>query len=140
MECTHSERCRAALKGPPYLLAALLALAFAAAGCATNPATGNRQFSLLFEEQEIEAGRQNDAQVLAEMGIYDDRDLQEYVTSIGLRLAAVSERPALQWHFTVVDVPAINAFALPGGYIYVTRGILPFLLYPARNAPRDRST
>ena len=135
MESTLSERCsaglsgprRAALKGPPYLLAVLFALAAAAAGCATNPATGNRQFSLLSEEQEIEAGRQNDAQVLAEMGIYDDRALQEYVTSVGLRLAAVSERPALQWHFTVVDVPAINAFALPGGYIYVTRGILPFL-------------
>jgi predicted Zn-dependent protease len=115
----------AALKGPPYVLAVLLAAA--ALGCATNPATGQRQFSLLTEEQELEAGRLNDAQVLTEMGIYDDRALQEYVTSVGLRLAAISERPTLSWHFTVVDVPAINAFALPGGYVYVTRGILPFL-------------
>jgi predicted Zn-dependent protease len=114
MECTRK------------VFAFLLALA-AVAGCATNPATGRRQFSLLTEEQELEAGRQNDAQVLAEMGIYDDRALQEYVTSVGLRLAAISERPTLSWHFTVVDVPAINAFALPGGYVYLTRGILPFL-------------
>jgi predicted Zn-dependent protease len=102
-------------------------LAFLAAGCATNPATGQHQFSLLSEEQELQAGRQNDAQVREEMGVYGDRALQEYVTSIGNRLAAISERPALPWHFTVVDVPAINAFALPGGYIYITRGILPFL-------------
>ena len=53
--------------------------------------------------------------------------LQEYVTNIGLKLAKLSERPNLPWHFTVVDVPAINAFAIPGGYIYITRGILPFL-------------
>ena len=61
------------------------------------------------------------------MGSYDDRALQEYVTTVGMKLAQVSERPNLPWHFTVVDVPAINAFALPGGYIYITRGILPFL-------------
>ena len=61
------------------------------------------------------------------MGVYDDRALQEYVTDVGMQLAQNSERPNLPWHFTVVDVPAINAFALPGGYIYITRGILPFL-------------
>ena len=54
-------------------------------------------------------------------------DLQQYVSDIGLRLAKVSERPNLPWHFTVVDSPAINAFALPGGYIYITRGIMAFL-------------
>jgi len=65
--------------------------------------------------------------VKKEMGLYNDPNLQEYVSSIGLKLAQLSERPNLPWHYTVVDVPAINAFALPGGYIYVTRGILPFL-------------
>src|SRR5918912_4523763 len=61
------------------------------------------------------------------MGVYSDRELQQYVSDIGLRLAQRSQRPGLPWHFTIVDSPAINAFALPGGYIYITRGILPFL-------------
>jgi predicted Zn-dependent protease len=61
------------------------------------------------------------------MGIYDDQALQEYVSEIGLRLAKTSERPNLPWHFAIVDSPAVNAFALPGGYIYLARGILPFL-------------
>jgi predicted Zn-dependent protease len=97
------------------------------AGCATNPATGQREFSLMSEAQEIQLGQEMDAQVRREMGVYNDPELQRYVESIGLRLAKASERPNLPWHFAVVDEPAINAFALPGGYIYVTRGILPFL-------------
>ncbi len=109
------------------VLAVLFALAVTAAGCATNPATGQRQFSLLSEEQEINAGRENDSQIRRDMGVYGDRALQDYVAGVGLRLAAISERPNLPWHFTVVDAPAINAFALPGGYVYITRGILPFL-------------
>ena len=98
-----------------------------ATACATNPATGERQLSFMSEEKEIALGVENDAQVRREMGSYDDRALQEYVTSIGLKLAMVSVRPALPWHFTIADVPAVNAFALPGGYIYITRGILPYL-------------
>jgi predicted Zn-dependent protease len=96
-------------------------------GCATNPATGQRQFSLMSEDQEISIGRQQDAEVRREMGVYDDRALQQYVSDVGARLAEQSERPHLPWQFTVVDVPAINAFALPGGYIYITRGLMPFL-------------
>src|SRR5437762_1061653 len=84
---------------------------------------GKRQFSLMSEEQEIAAGQQNDVEVRREMGVYGDRALEEYITTTGMRLAQMSERPNLPWHFTVVDVPAINAFALPGGYIYITRGI-----------------
>jgi predicted Zn-dependent protease len=95
--------------------------------CATNPATGKRQLSLMSEAQEVAIGQQQDVQIQREMGVYSDRDLQQYVTRIGLKLAQQSERPNLPWHFTVVDVPAINAFALPGGYIYITRGILPYL-------------
>ena len=107
--------------------AAALAAATLTAACATNPATGQHQLSLMSEEQEIQLGAQQDLQVRREMGVYSDQALQEYVSSIGHRLAQVSERQNLPWRFTVVDVPAINAFALPGGYIYVTRGILPFL-------------
>jgi predicted Zn-dependent protease len=98
-----------------------------AAACATNPATGKREFSLMSEQQEIALGQQSDADVKREMGLYRDDEWQQYVTTIGMRLAQASERPNLPWHFAVVDVPAINAFALPGGYIYITRGILPFL-------------
>src|SRR5438034_6810803 len=102
-------------------------VALAAAACAVNPATGQRQFSLMSEDQEIQIGQQQDPEVRREMGVYDDRALQQYVSDIGLRLARQSERPNLPWHFTVVDSPAVNAFALPGGYIYITRGIMPFL-------------
>src|SRR6267142_2450473 len=79
------------------------------------------------EEQEIAIGREQDVEVRREMGVYKDPQLQQYVSDIGLKLAQKSERPNLPWHFAVVDVPAINAFALPGGYVYITRGILPFL-------------
>src|SRR5690349_21166207 len=108
-------------------VALAIELTLAAAACATNPATGQRQFSLMSEEQEIAIGRQQDAEIRREMGVYSDRTLQDYVSDIGLRLAAGSERPRLPWQFTIVDVAAINAFALPGGYIYITRGILPYL-------------
>jgi predicted Zn-dependent protease len=98
-----------------------------AAACATNPVTGKRQMSLLSEAEEAAIGQQQDAEIRREMGVYDDRALQQYVTEIGQELARASHRPTLPWTFTIVDSPAINAFALPGGYIYVTRGILAYL-------------
>lgn len=111
-----------------HVLAALIALlALFASACATNPATGQREFSLMSEAQEIQLGQQMDPQVKQEMGVYNDAELQRYVSDIGMRLARASERPNLPWSFTVVDEPAVNAFALPGGKIYVTRGILAFL-------------
>ena len=98
-----------------------------ATACATNPVTGKKQLSLMSEDQEIRMGEELDGQVRQEMGVYSDSRLQQYVEDVGMRLAKLSQRPNLPWHFTVVDSPAINAFALPGGYIYITRGILPFL-------------
>jgi predicted Zn-dependent protease len=95
--------------------------------CATNPATGERQFSLMSEAQEIQIGREADVEIRREMGVYEDAELQRYVNGIGQRLAKASERPELPWSFAVVDEPAVNAFALPGGFIYLTRGILAFL-------------
>ena len=94
------------------------------AACAVNPATGRRQLSLINEGQEIEMGREADGQITASYGLVDDAELQAYVSDIGLRLAAASERPNLPWSFKIVDDPIVNAFALPGGFIYVTRGIL----------------
>ena len=82
---------------------------------------------MLSEAEEAEIGRQADADVRREMGVYDDPELQRYVNDIGQAMAAKSHRPNLPWSFTIVDSQAINAFALPGGYIYITRGILPYL-------------
>jgi predicted Zn-dependent protease len=94
-------------------------------GCAVNPATGQREISLVSEAQEIQMGRQADPEATAQFGgLYPDEDLQAYVTALGQSIAAVSERPALDWSFKLVDHELINAFALPGGYIYITRGIL----------------
>ena len=92
--------------------------------CATNPATGGRMLSLISESQEIEMGREADASIVAQMGLVPDTALQRYVSDLGMRLAKASERPNLPWTFRVVDDPIVNAFALPGGYIYVSRGIL----------------
>ncbi len=99
----------------------------AAIGCATNPATGARQLILVSESQEIAMGRDYDKQVAASIGLYPDSAWQQYIQQIGARLAATSERPNLPWTFRVVDDPVVNAFALPGGFIYVTRGILAHL-------------
>src|SRR5436309_623820 len=96
-------------------------------GCAVNPATGARQLMLISESQEIAMGRDYDQQVTASIGLYADTAWQHWIQQFGARLAASSERPNLPWTFRVVDDPVVNAFALPGGYIYVTRGILAHL-------------
>ena len=99
-------------------------LAAIACGCATNPATGKPQLSFFGEEAELNMGKEADAEIVSTVGVYDDYDLGEYVADVGQRLAAGSERPYLPWSFKVLDDPTVNAFALPGGYVYVTRGIL----------------
>ena len=101
-----------------------LVVGIAASGCAVNPATGNNQLMLISEAQEIEMGRQADVAVVQSIGLYADPAWQSYIQQFGARLAAVSERPGLPWTFRVVDDPAVNAFALPGGFVYVTRGLL----------------
>ena len=105
----------------PFALAALLV------GCATNPVTGRREFSLVSAGQEDQMGREGYRAVLAEYGAYQDSALQRSVSAVGQRLARLSHLPNLDWHFTVIDDPSVNAFAMPGGYIYITRGILAHL-------------
>ncbi len=107
--------------------AGIVATALVAAACATNPVSGERELALMSESQEIATGREMDPQVRQQMGVYEDRALQEYVSGIGMRLARSSQRSELPWSFAVVDSPAVNAFALPGGFIYVTRGLLAHL-------------
>jgi len=100
--------------------AALLLLA----ACATNPVTGKREIALVSEGQEVQMGQQGAQQVAQEIGLINDQALQQYLQNIGAALAAKSERPNLPWTFRVVDDPTPNAFALPGGYIFITRGLL----------------
>jgi predicted Zn-dependent protease len=95
--------------------------------CATNPATGRRQLILMSEQEEIAIGKQTHAEIQKQMGVYNDQALQQYVSQIGRQLAQQAYRKNLPWTFTVVDEAAVNAFALPGGFIYITRGILPFM-------------
>src|SRR6266850_2183820 len=97
------------------------------AGCATNPVSGRREFTLVSAGQEAKMGEEGYKAVLSEYGAYDDSLVQKYVRGVGMRLAKVSQLPDLDWHFTVIDDPAVNAFAMPGGYIYITRGILAHL-------------
>lgn len=92
--------------------------------CATNPVTGERQLALVSEAQELEIGRSAAEEVRASIGLVDDAELQAYVQRVGTALAKTSHRPALPWSFGVVDDPTPNAFALPGGYIFLTRGMM----------------
>ncbi|GIK99165.1 MAG: metalloprotease [Alphaproteobacteria bacterium] len=98
----------------------------ALAGCSTNPATGRQSFTgFMSEEDEVQIGREQHPQITAEFGgVYDDPEITRYVDSIGQFLASTSEMPDLKFTFTVLDSPVVNAFALPGGYVYVTRGLM----------------
>jgi len=92
--------------------------------CAVNPVTGKKQLMLISEAQEIQMGKEYDPQVIQYFGLYDDEELTDYITKKGKAMGAISHRPNLEYHFRVLDSPVINAFAVPGGYIYFTRGIL----------------
>ncbi len=108
---------------------ALLLVIFAAylSGCAANPVTGKQDFVLMSEEQEINLGRKAHKQILQQYSVYDDPALQEYVSNLVEELSAKSHRDQLLFHATVLDSPQVNAFALPGGYVYITRGIMAYM-------------
>ena len=96
-------------------------------GCAENPVTGRQNLVLMSANEEIRAGREADAEIRKEYGVYNNAALQQYVDRVGQRVARTSHRGDLTYRFTVLDSPEINAFALPGGYVYVTRGMLAYL-------------
>jgi len=110
------------MKKATLLICAFLLLL--AASCAVHPVTGRRELSLISEKQEIALGDQTDKEIRSQYGIYDDSSLNQYVEKIGIALAPHTHRPHLTYHFSVLDTPVVNAFAVPGGYVYVTRGIL----------------
>jgi predicted Zn-dependent protease len=100
---------------------------FWVASCAVNPVSGETELMLLSDEREVELGRQTDREVIQEYGIYDDPDLTNYVNLLCQQLSEASHRPNLPYQAKVLDVAVVNAFAVPGGYIYFTRGILAYL-------------
>lgn len=92
--------------------------------CAVNPVSGKKQFMLMSESQELALGKQSDPSIVAQFGLYQDDDLQAFLNAKGQEMAAVSHRSDLQFEFKLLDSPVVNAFAVPGGYVYFTRGIM----------------
>ncbi|MGB7294687.1 MAG: M48 family metalloprotease [Candidatus Aminicenantales bacterium] len=107
--------------------AIVVALMVWAVSCAINPVTGKRELMLLSSADEVAMGQQTDPQILQTYGKYEDADLARYVSAIGKKLGALSHQPNLTYTIQVLDSPAVNAFAVPGGYVYLTRGILAYL-------------
>ncbi len=104
---------------------AFLSVGFVLLGaCSKNPVTGKKQALLMSEEREISLGKQSDPSIVASFGMYPDETLQKFIDSKGQQMAKVSHRPELAFEFKILDSPVVNAFALPGGYVYFTRGIL----------------
>jgi len=108
------------------LLLVILPVAVLVASCARDYVTGKRTISLMSESKEIELGRKADPEIVAQFGIYDDPKLAAFVDSVGQKLVRVSHRPTLKFTFRLLDSPVVNAFALPGGYVYFTRGIMAY--------------
>ena len=106
-----------------WVITTLLAI-MAAIACAVNPVSGKKELMFFSEKAEIAMGQDTDRQIKQQFGIYQDKDLNAYVNSVGQKMVPYSHRPKLQYHFAVLDTPVVNAFAAPGGYIYVTRGIM----------------
>lgn len=110
-----------------YIIVGVTLLSFAVfmiVSCAVNPVTGKRQIMLMSEEQEITLGKSYDPQVIATFGEYPDKKLQAFLQAKGDEIGKISHRPNLVYHVKVLDSPVVNAFAVPGGYVYLTRGIM----------------
>lgn len=94
------------------------------ATCARNPVTGKRELNLMSQEQEISIGKESHPSIVSSMGLYDNRTIQAFMNEKGKAMAKISHRPDLPYEFHIVDSPVVNAFAVPGGFVYFTRGIL----------------
>jgi predicted Zn-dependent protease len=108
-----------------YSLLALITIVFTT--CSRNPVSGKKELTLMSESQELAMGQEADPQIQAEFGVYPDSSIQHYVNNLGQKLAKVSHRANIPYTFRVIDSDVINAFAVPGGFIYITRGILAYL-------------
>ncbi|BFM08097.1 M48 family metalloprotease [Halioxenophilus aromaticivorans] len=114
--------------------ALLLSAALALPGCAINPATGKLDTVTMSESREISMGKELHEEMIKTVPLYEDEAINEYVRAVGKKVAAASDRPDIEYHFFIIDSPDINAFALPGGYIYVNRGLLNYLQNEAQLA------
>jgi len=92
--------------------------------CAVNPVSGKKQVMLVSEEQELAMGKEADPEIIKEFGLYENSGLQQYMNQQGQAIAKISHRPNIAYHFRVLDSDVVNAFAVPGGYVYFTRGIM----------------
>jgi len=104
----------------------LLALGglFSLSGCKTNPVTGKKELSMMSESREIALGKETDPAILANFGLYENPQMQKFIDEKGQEMARISHRPHLNYEFKILDSPVVNAFAVPGGYVYFTRGIM----------------
>jgi predicted Zn-dependent protease len=102
----------------------ILILSFITTSCAVNPVTEKREIMLFSDQDEIEMGKQGHEAVLIQFGKYDDPSLQRYIDHVGQQIAQVCHRKDLPHHYMVLDSAVLNAFALPGGYVYINRGLL----------------
>ena len=107
-----------------FLWVSLIGLICWIPSCAVNPVSGKQELMLLSESDEIDLGRQTDAEVVKEYGVLEDPKLTAYLNDFCQRLGKVSHRPKLSYRFKIVDASVVNAFAVPGGYVYFSRGIL----------------
>ena len=104
-------------------------------GCAVNPITGEEELMLFPESQDIEIGRQYAPEIEKQLGgKIENPALQNYIDSVGQRIARISHRPGWEYHFTAVEHKMVNAIALPGGHIFVTKGMLEKLTTEAQLA------
>lgn len=102
----------------------LLAIMMLVSSCAVNPVTGKKELMLMSEEGERNLGLQSDPGIIATYGLYQDDKIQQFINEKGKQMGAISHRPDLDYQFRVLDSPVVNAFAVPGGFIYFTRGIM----------------
>ena len=114
------------MKNRIQIIAALIISSLALGACSANPATGKQSFTgFMSPEKELQVGAEEHPKMIKQFGgVWGDRALTVYVRELGLELAKTSEKPDLPWEFTVLNDTNVNAFALPGGYVYVTRGLL----------------
>ena len=130
-----------------WMIVGVLSLAgLACTGCQTNAATGERHFMTLSRNDEIQLGEEAAPEFTEQFGgAVADEELQRYIGSIGARMARKTEgeNPTLPWEFTLLDSSVVNAFALPGGKVFITRGLAARLDDEAelagRARPRDRA-
>jgi len=112
------------MKYPTIKIITLLFTFVMAISCSVNPVTGKKEIMLVSEAQELSMGADADPGIIASMGLYNDSKLQDFINQKGKEMGAISHRPNLEYKFRILDSPVLNAFAVPGGYVYFTRGIM----------------